>query len=169
MAPGLGIRLGIGSGNQTWYRVWESDLAASECSCHHVQVRRHCLSQVDIIGQNLADYFYKDVEYLAKVSTRPRAPAEGPSPILMETIQQCVSCGCLVQVADHPGAFVLSVGGFGRLVSCLLSWQACDCLLWQCCHSHSCHSHSIEAESCDLHVTVYYGSVVTVTHVTVTQ
>jgi len=47
-------------------------------------IRRHCVSQVDTAGQNLADYEYKDVEYMAKV-------------------------------VEHPGAFVLAVGGFGRL------------------------------------------------------
>lgn len=32
-----------------------------------LQIRRHCVSQVDTAGQNLADYEYKDVEYMAKV------------------------------------------------------------------------------------------------------
>lgn len=48
-------------------------------------VRRHCLVQVDITGKRkLADYDYKDIEFLVKVS-------------------------------DHPGAFAIAHGGFGRL------------------------------------------------------
>lgn len=35
-----------------------------------LQIRRHCVSQVDTAGQNLADYEYKDVEYMAKVHGR---------------------------------------------------------------------------------------------------
>lgn len=33
----------------------------------HPQVRRHCLSQVNLAGHNLADYNYKDIEFIAKV------------------------------------------------------------------------------------------------------
>lgn len=47
-------------------------------------VRRHCISQVSPGGHTLADYNYKDIEYMAKV-------------------------------ADHPGAFIIAAGGFGRL------------------------------------------------------
>ena len=31
------------------------------------QVRRYCLSQVDLTGHTLTDYKYKDIEYMAKV------------------------------------------------------------------------------------------------------
>ena len=40
---------------------------SSDCFPPH-QVRRHCVSQVDkTTGHTLADYLYKDVEYMAKV------------------------------------------------------------------------------------------------------
>ncbi len=31
------------------------------------QVRRHCVSQVNLAGHNLADYDYKDIEFISKV------------------------------------------------------------------------------------------------------
>ncbi len=41
------------------------------CVC--VQVRRHCVSQVNLAGKNLVDYDYKDVEYMAKVRHNGKA------------------------------------------------------------------------------------------------
>ena len=32
-------------------------------------------------------------------------------------LTSCVMCNGVQQVADHPGAFVVAAGGFGRLVS----------------------------------------------------
>ena len=32
------------------------------------QVRRHCVSQVNVAGTNMVDYDFKDVEYMANVS-----------------------------------------------------------------------------------------------------
>ena len=33
----------------------------------NAQVRRYCVSQVDLTGHTLTDYKYKDIEYMAKV------------------------------------------------------------------------------------------------------
>ncbi len=33
-----------------------------------LQVRRHCVSQVNLAGTNMVDYNYKDIEFLANAS-----------------------------------------------------------------------------------------------------